>query len=81
MIRSRAHIASKSIDIRTAMAVMAARNLVTALQGKVPPNCVNPKARKKMMHTYTAFITARVRASNQSRTQAKTIPTTNASYG
>jgi glyoxylate reductase len=38
------HIASASIDTRTAMTVMAARNLVAALQGKVPPNCVNPEA-------------------------------------
>jgi len=42
------HIASASIDTRTAMAVMAARNLVTALQGKEPPNCVNPEAKKHM---------------------------------
>ena len=39
------HLASASIDTRTAMTVMAARNLVAALQGKVPPNSVNPEAR------------------------------------
>jgi glyoxylate reductase len=41
------HIASASIDTRTAMAKMAARNLVDALQDKVPPNCVNPEAKEK----------------------------------
>ena len=40
------HIASASIDTRTAMAKMAARNLVDALQDKVPPNCVNPEAKE-----------------------------------
>ena len=40
------HIASASIDTRIAMAKMAARNLVDALQDKVPPNCVNPEAKE-----------------------------------
>jgi glyoxylate reductase len=37
------HIASASIDTRTAMAMMAASNLVAVLEGKVPPNVVNPE--------------------------------------
>jgi glyoxylate reductase len=37
------HIASASIDTRTAMAVMAATNLVAVLKGEAPPNPVNPE--------------------------------------
>jgi glyoxylate reductase len=36
------HIASASVETRTKMAVMAATNLVEALQGHRPPNIVNP---------------------------------------
>ena len=36
------HIASASVETRTKMAVMAATNLVSVLQGKEPPNLVNP---------------------------------------
>ncbi len=35
------HIASASIDTRTRMCVMAAENVVAALQGRRPPNLVN----------------------------------------
>ena len=35
------HLASGSIESRTAMAVLAARNLVAGLKGEVPPNLVN----------------------------------------
>jgi len=35
------HIASASIETRTRMAVMAAENLISILEGKVPPNLVN----------------------------------------
>ncbi len=35
------HIGSASIETRTAMAVLAAQNLVAALRGQVPPNLVN----------------------------------------
>lgn len=38
------HIASASVETRTKMAVMAATNLVEALQGRRPPNLVNPEA-------------------------------------
>jgi lactate dehydrogenase-like 2-hydroxyacid dehydrogenase len=37
------HIASASVDTRTKMAVMAATSLVEALQGRRPPNLVNPE--------------------------------------
>jgi lactate dehydrogenase-like 2-hydroxyacid dehydrogenase len=36
------HIASASVETRMKMAVMAATNLVEALQGRRPPNIVNP---------------------------------------
>ena len=35
------HLASGSIESRTAMAVLAAQNLVAGLEGEVPPNLVN----------------------------------------
>ena len=35
------HLASASIETRTEMAMVAARNLVAALKGEVPPNLVN----------------------------------------
>ena len=41
------HIASASVETRTAMAVMAATNFVSVLIGKEPPNPVNPEI--KMM--------------------------------
>lgn len=37
------HIASASVGTRTKMAVMAATNLVEALNGRRPPNLVNPE--------------------------------------
>jgi glyoxylate reductase len=37
------HIASASVETRMKMAVMAATNLVEALQGRKPPNIVNPE--------------------------------------
>jgi glyoxylate reductase len=37
------HIASASVETRKKMAVMAATNLVEALQGRRPPNIVNPE--------------------------------------
>jgi glyoxylate reductase len=40
------HIASASIETRTAMAVMAATNIVSVLTGKEPPNPVNPEVKK-----------------------------------
>jgi len=40
------HIASASVDTRTKMATTAAFNLVSVLQGKEPPNLVNPEVLK-----------------------------------
>ena len=40
------HIASASVETRTKMAVTAATNLVSVLQGVDPPNLVNPEVRK-----------------------------------
>jgi glyoxylate reductase len=37
------HIASASMETRTAMALMAAENLLAALRGERPPNVVNPE--------------------------------------
>ena len=37
------HIASASLETRTAMALMAAENVVAALKGQRPPNVVNPE--------------------------------------
>jgi glyoxylate reductase len=39
------HIASASEPTRRAMAMTAARNLVAALSGEVPPNLINPECR------------------------------------
>ena len=41
------HIASASIETRTAMAVMAAKNLVAVLGGEEPLNQVNPEVKKR----------------------------------
>jgi len=38
------HIASASVATRLAMAKMAVENLLTALRGQVPPQCVNREA-------------------------------------
>ncbi len=38
------HIASASLDTRNAMSMMAAENIIAALKGDMPPNCVNPEA-------------------------------------
>jgi len=37
------HIASASVDTRRKMSMMAAQNAVAALEGKRPPNLVNPE--------------------------------------
>lgn len=37
------HIASASVETRTRMATMAAENMIAALEGKIPPNIVNPE--------------------------------------
>jgi glyoxylate reductase len=40
------HIGSASVETRTKMAVMAIENALAALEGKIPPNLVNPDALK-----------------------------------
>jgi len=37
------HSASATTESRTKMAVMAAENMIAGLQGRKPPNCVNPE--------------------------------------
>jgi glyoxylate reductase len=41
------HIASASLDTRNAMGLMAAENIIAALNGEVPPNIVNPEVLSK----------------------------------
>jgi lactate dehydrogenase-like 2-hydroxyacid dehydrogenase len=41
------HIGSSTEATRRAMAMTAARNLVAALSGAVPPHCINPEARSR----------------------------------
>lgn len=41
------HIASASIETRTKMGLMDVDNVVAALNGKLPPNCLNPEAFRK----------------------------------
>ncbi|MCX6665097.1 MAG: D-glycerate dehydrogenase [Euryarchaeota archaeon] len=41
------HSASGTIETRTKMAIMAAENMIAGLQGKMPPNCVNPEIFQK----------------------------------
>lgn len=35
------HLGNATVETREAMAVMAAQNIIAALTGKIPPNCVN----------------------------------------
>ena len=42
-----AHIGTASIETRTEMGMMVARNLLAAINNKIPPNCVNPEVFKK----------------------------------
>jgi glyoxylate reductase len=41
------HIASASFETRSRMAEMTADNLIAGLEGKLPPNCLNPEVAKK----------------------------------
>jgi glyoxylate reductase len=45
------HIASASVATRLAMARMAVENLLTALRGQVPPQCVNREAIRRWRRT------------------------------
>jgi len=40
------HVGSSTEATRKAMAMLAAQNLVAGLQGKLPPNLINPEARR-----------------------------------
>ena len=42
------HIASASLDTRTAMAMTAAENVIAALKGERPPTIVNPEVWDKL---------------------------------
>lgn len=41
------HSASATFETRSKMAIMAAENMLVGLEGKIPPNCVNPEVFKK----------------------------------
>ena len=41
------HIGSATIETRTNMGLVAARNIIAALGGEIPPNCVNPEIFRK----------------------------------
>ena len=40
------HSASATTETRTKMAIIAAENMITGLNGKIPPNCINPEVLK-----------------------------------
>ena len=42
------HIGSATVEARTRMAVMAAENLIAGLEGKIPPDLVNPEVSQKI---------------------------------
>lgn len=41
------HVGSATLECRTGIARMACRNILAALRGELPPNCVNPAARRR----------------------------------
>ncbi|MCB8817974.1 2-hydroxyacid dehydrogenase [Desulfosporosinus shakirovi] len=41
------HIASATIDTRTKMGIIAVTNILAAMRGESPPNCLNPEVFKK----------------------------------
>ena len=41
------HIGSATMETRTQMGLKAVDNLLAALRGQVPPNCLNPEIKKK----------------------------------
>lgn len=41
------HIGSATYETRVNMGLTAAKNIVAALQGEIPPNCLNPDAKRK----------------------------------
>jgi glyoxylate reductase len=47
------HIASASVATRARMATVAADNLLAALRGEKPPNCVNRQALRRWRRRWT----------------------------
>jgi glyoxylate reductase len=41
------HSASATFETRSKMAIIAAKNMIAGLKGKIPPNCVNPEIFEK----------------------------------
>ena len=41
------HLGSSTLDTRECMGLMAAENIIAALHGKIPPQCLNPQAATK----------------------------------
>ncbi len=41
------HLGSATLETREKMGILAAQNILAALAGSVPPNCLNPEAAKK----------------------------------
>ena len=41
------HLGSSTLDTRERMGFMAAENIIAALNGKIPPQCLNPQAATK----------------------------------
>ncbi|MDT8899933.1 2-hydroxyacid dehydrogenase [Anaeroselena agilis] len=41
------HVGSATLECRTGIARMACRNILAALRNDLPPNCLNPEARKR----------------------------------
>lgn len=44
------HIASATIDTRTKMGTIAVSNILAAMRGELPPNCLNPEVYKPNSH-------------------------------
>ena len=42
------HIASATIEARTDMGLVAVKNILAAMENKLPPNCLNPEVFKKL---------------------------------
>lgn len=41
------HVGTSTMETRIRMATVCSRNILAALEGRVPPNCLNPEARKQ----------------------------------
>lgn len=47
------HIASATIEARTNMGLVAVKNILAAMENKLPPNCLNPEVFKKLNQSKT----------------------------